>query len=155
MSKELVEKLKLEFESLKKEVASTQAEIKKLEADIEQKKRALALLNALLAYKSGKPIPTTLFVAPKPQPAISPATSEIPARSKVGKAVYEVLKEANGAPLTIKQIIDRISAKQINLSSKSPYRSVHMALKPLIWRGLVEKLSRSNYRAVVEPPKES
>lgn len=149
-----MEKLKLEIEGLKKEIAKTQAEIKKLEADIEQKKRALALLNALLAYKRGKPIPASIFPAPKPQPTIRPSLAEIPARSKVGKAVYDVLKEADGAPLTIKQILERISAKQINLSSKSPYRSVHMALKPLIWRGLVEKLSRSEYRATLKSSEE-
>lgn len=154
MSKELVEKLKVEFESLKAQVSKTQVEIKKLEADIEQKKRALAILNTLLAYKRGKPIPASLFTASKPQPAISPGLGEIPARSRVGNAVYEVLKDAKGAPLTIKQILDRIGTKRLSLSSKSPYRSVHMALKPLIWRGLVEKLSRSDYRAVVESPNE-
>jgi len=154
MSKELTEKLEKEISVLRKEILGQQADIKKLEAEIEQKKRALALFNAVLAYKRGKQLPTSLFVAPKPQ-AVAGAPSEIPARSRVGNAVYDVLNDAAGTPLTIKQILNRIAAKGALLSSKSPYRSVHMALKPLVWRGLIEKLSRSEYRAVVSTKDES
>lgn len=147
MSEALIESLTKKIEELRREVAEHAKEIRKLEAEIERKKKALALCNALLAYEQGRPIPATIFPAQKP--AAPAAGGELPARAKVGNAVLEVLKEAGGSPLTIKQILEKLNEKGVEIKSKSPYRSVHMALKPLIWRGLVEKLSRSEYRAVV------
>ncbi len=142
MSEALIKDLEERVSTLRKEVASLSREIRKIESQIEQKKRALALCNALLAYERGRPIPATVF------PSQTAAGGAPPARARVGNAVLEVLKEAGGTPLTIKQMLERLEAKGVPLRSKSPYRSVHMALKPLIRRGLVEKLSRSEYRAV-------
>jgi len=149
MSEELVKNLESRIGSLRKELSGLLRDVKKIESEIKRKKLALALCNALLAYEQGRPIPTAIFPAQKAHAAPLGAGGALPARARVGNAVLETLKDAEGSPLTIKQIIERLTEKGVPFRSKSPYRSVHMALKPLVRRGLVEKLSRSEYRAVV------